>query len=526
MLTRHFARGFILLAMFFTLAFTARAAAVVANNDSYSTVQNQKLVVSAPGVLANDINPDGGSLFVNGYTNPASGQLFMEENGSFTYIPSASFWGTDSFTYTASDGTLVSAPATVTITVYSRPFAGSGGFEVTQAQTLDVDAADGVINNASIGTSNADGLPLTATLYTQAFDGTVQLNSDGSFIYTPKPGFWGPDAFSYTVSDDYATSAPDTIDIFVYPIPSTSGDQYYVVEDQTLSVLAPGVLANDSRPDGDGLGAILNSRPSRWYVVFPGRRLLSYTPNTGFWGTDSFTYVAADNKWKDGETKDGSDECRLCAGHGTIRYCPYRRPTTMPITPCRGNNCRLMPPMACWPMTPMPTGDESGARLLHNTSDGTLILLPDGSFSYTSQPSFYGVDSFTYAATSSPAVSVPATVYITVYSVPVAQNDSYATIAGQVLDVAAASGVLANDTNADGNTLTAVVQTGPTHGGLTLYIDGSFSYSPNAGFSGTDSFTYYDENGPAYSNVATVTITVYSTRRPMTTAIRRFPASN
>ncbi len=102
-----------------------------------------------------------------------------------------------------------------------------------------------------------------------------------------------------------------------------------------------------------------------------------------------------------------------------------------------------------------------------------------------------------------------ATVYITVYSVPVANDDSYSVPSGTTLQVNA-PGVLGNDTYADGNPLTPVLVAGPADGSLTLNPDGSFSYTPNPGFFGTDSFTYYDANGSATSNVATVTITVYS----------------
>ena len=89
-----------------------------------------------------------------------------------------------------------------------------------------------------------------------------------------------------------------------------------------------------------------------------------------------------------------------------------------------------------------------------------------------------------------------ATVYITVYATPVANDDHYSAIADQELDVNAANGVLANDTNADGNPLTSVLVAGPANGSLTLNSDGSFSYLPDSGFYGEDSFTYYDVNGP------------------------------
>ncbi len=118
---------------------------------------------------------------------------------------------------------------------------------------------------------------------------------------------------------------------------------------------------------------------------------------------------------------------------------------------------------------------------------------------------------------SDTATSNVATVYITVNSFPVAEDDHYAAAENQELDVAAADGVLANDFNADGNPLTAVLNTPPANGAVTLNNDGSFSYMPDSGFTGTDSFTYYAVNGPAvddllcgesYESLATVTITV------------------
>ena len=98
---------------------------------------------------------------------------------------------------------------------------------------------------------------------------------------------------------------------------------------------------------------------------------------------------------------------------------------------------------------------------------------------------------------------------------PAASSDSYSTNQGTPLLIAA-PGVLGNDTDADGNALTAIVVASPTHGALTLSADGSFNYTPAAGFSGADSFTYKANDGTADSNSATVTITVISVGVPPT----------
>jgi VCBS repeat-containing protein len=72
-------------------------------------------------VLANDTDPDGNTLTAEAVTQPAHGQLTLNASGSFTYTPAAGYSGTDKFTYTAYDGVVHSAAATVTIAVTAPP---------------------------------------------------------------------------------------------------------------------------------------------------------------------------------------------------------------------------------------------------------------------------------------------------------------------------------------------------------------------------------------------------------------------
>ena len=76
--------------------------------------------MAAPGVLGNDTDPDGNPLSPLLVSGPSHGALTPDADGSFTYSPAANFNGSDSFTYRASDGSLASNPATVTITVTRR----------------------------------------------------------------------------------------------------------------------------------------------------------------------------------------------------------------------------------------------------------------------------------------------------------------------------------------------------------------------------------------------------------------------
>src|SRR5258708_4872203 len=148
-------------------------------------------------------------------------------------------------------------------------------------------------------------------------------------------------------------------------------------------------------------------------------------------------------------------------------------------------------------------------------ANGTLSLNPDGSFTYTPNAGFHGADSFTYVANDGFSDSNTATVTLAVDTPPVAVNDTYVMLVpGQEIDIGldpdgnGTPGVLANDTDADGDTLSAHLFLDPfhaaKHGFVTVSADGSFVYVPNPGYAGPDSFSYFAFDGLANSNIATV----------------------
>src|SRR5207247_2290763 len=150
-------------------------------------------------------------------------------------------------------------------------------------------------------------------------------------------------------------------------------------------------------------------------------------------------------------------------------------------------------------------GDTLSAILVSQPSHGSLTLNSNGSFSYVPAANYNGTDSFTYKANDGQADSGIATVTITIggaNDAPVAVNDSYTTAEDTTLNVAA-PGVLANDSDIDGDTLGAVLVSQPAHGTLTFNSDGSFTYVPAANYNGPDSFTYKANDGQADSGIAT-----------------------
>ena len=154
------------------------------------------------------------------------------------------------------------------------------------------------------------------------------------------------------------------------------------------------------------------------------------------------------------------------------------------------------------------------AEVMSPPANGELTLNPDGSFSYTHDGGETASDSFTYRAYDGAAYSSPATASITVNAVndpPVAIADSLTVAEGGTQTVLASgqTSVLFNDTDAEDDPLTAVLVSGPSNGTLTVFAsDGTFSYTHGGGETTSDSFTYKANDGAAYSNVTTVSITI------------------
>ena len=122
------------------------------------------------------------------------------------------------------------------------------------AQDQLAGTSEGVAKNGQVSAIDPDNNPLTYSEVTGAAHGTVTLNSDGSFTYTPAASFSGVDSFTFLACDGIADSNVATVSIVVSPVnqaPVANNDTYSTAENTTLTVAAPGVLANDKDPDGD-----------------------------------------------------------------------------------------------------------------------------------------------------------------------------------------------------------------------------------------------------------------------------------
>ena len=484
-------------------------APIAVDDDGYTTPEDTELLIAAPGVLANDSDPDGDPLTAVVETTTQNGTLVLNSDGSFSYLPNQDFNGTDSFTYRASDGVLESEIATATINVTpmddDAPIAVDDDGYTTPEDTELLIAAPGVLANDS----DPDGDPLTAIIETTTQNGTLSLNSDGSFSYLPNLDFNGTDTYTYRASDGALQSAPATVTIIVTPVDddapiAADDDGYSTPEDTELLIAAPGVLANDSDPDGDPLTAIIETTTQNGTMVLNADGSFNYLPNQDFNGTDTFTYRASDG------TLESSPATATIIVTPMDDDAPVAADDDGYTTP-EDTELLIAAPGVLANDTD-PDGDLLTAIIETTTANGSLALTADGSFSYLPNQDFNGTDTFTYRASDGALQSAPALVTILVTPVdddaPIAVDDDNYTTPEDTELIIAAPGVLANDSDPDGDPLTAVIETMTQNGTLVLNPDGSFSYLPNQDFNGTDTFTYRASDGALQSAPATATIIV------------------
>jgi DNA/RNA endonuclease G (NUC1) len=442
-------------------------------------------------------------------SGPSSGQLASVgtatcSNGVCTadvdYTPGSNFFGSDSFTFRASNGTSFSNTSTVSITITNVEDAPDA---VDDSPTVAEDSGANVINVLSNDT-DVDNDTLTVSAVTQGSHGSV-TNNGTSVSYTPNPNFFGNDSFTYTISDGNGGTDTATVNVTVTNVedaPDAVDDSPTVAEDSGANVI--NVLNNDTDVDNDTLTVSAVTQGSHGTVTNNGSSV-SYTPNGNFFGTDTFTYTISDGN-------GGTDTATV---NVTV--------TNVEDAPDAVNDAPTV-------------AEDSSANVINVLSNDTDVdndtltvsAVTQGSHgsvtnngtsvSYTPSSNFFGTDTFTYTISDGNGGTDTATVNVTITNVndaPVATNDNYVTNSNTTLNVTA-PGVLSNDSDIDGPSLSSVyvAASGPSHGVLSLNGDGSFSYSPNPNYTGSDSFSYQAFDGSAYSNVATVMITVNDTVPP------------
>ena len=187
--------------------------APVVAGETYGIDEDATLGVPAPGVLANDSDPDGDMLSAWVAVGPTHGILILRVDGSVSYTPDPDYNGGDAFTYWVSDGRGGVATGSVALAIHpvnDPPEARADTLRVDANATLSV-AAPGVLGNDT----DIEGDAITAVPGAPPAYGTVTLAANGALTYVPNPGFAGWDSFTYQASDGLLTGPPTTVTVGV-----------------------------------------------------------------------------------------------------------------------------------------------------------------------------------------------------------------------------------------------------------------------------------------------------------------------
>ena len=378
----------------------------------------------------------------------------------------------------------VDAPQPVQFVINVPPQAADDSVTVLEDESITVD----VLANDS----NPGGAAPTIDSVGSANNGMVDI-VDGKIVYTPDENFNGDDSFTYTIVDEFDVTAEATVDVRVTAVnddPFADDDEGFIDKNESVRV---SVLANDSDVDGDFLSVeSIAEGAGNGTVTIDGDEIV-YTPVTDFVGTDSFTYTVTDGN-------GGSDTATV---NITVNETN--------VDPVGGDDTA--------------TVDEDGSvsiAVLDNDTDGDDDDLSIGNFTlasngsvtqtgdalvYTPNANFNGSDSFTYQVDDGKGGTDLATVNVTVTPVndePVAVDDS----ASVNQDGSVEIDVLDNDSDVDGDTITLAAGGLVAANGTVAVTAGGLTYTPNAGFSGLDSFSYTVEDGNGGTDIATVDIAV------------------
>jgi CshA-type fibril repeat protein len=428
-------------------------------------------------------NPTNGPIAVSGGSyslNPATGVITFTPSAGFTGTPPpATFRVTDAFNQTGSatftpSVTLPAAPTASPLTAY-----GQSGVASTTTVSIPAGGSATLLDSSSNPTNTVS-----------VVGGTYVLNpASGVVTFTPAAGFSGTaPAVDYRVTDLYGQTSGSTVKATVIapppapapaPAPAAPTLQADSVAIAANTASTGSLTANDSFAAGSSV--TVASQPAHGTLTIAADGTYVYTPAVGYSGTDTFTY-------------------RVCLAAPNASTCSTATATVS-----------ISPPPPLPALQPdavvIPSGSTATGNVLDNDSfaagstvsvttqpaNGTVTLAADGTFVYTPANGYSGTDTFTYrVCLAAPNATVCSTETVSITTnpappapvAPVIQADTFAMISGG----SASGNVGANDSFAPGSTFTVVNQ--PANGSVLLNADGTFTFIANAGYVGSDSFTY------------------------------------
>ena len=412
---------------------------------------------------------------------PSCGAVTISPSGAFLYTAPAGFTGPCSFEYFALDiNGCPSSTGLITITANQGPIAEDGtGFTCENTDFVGTLAA---INGTppyhfSIITNGSSGLAI------------ITDSTTGAFVYLPNANVFGTDSFTFQVTDSLSCTsniATFTILISENPIASTTGISDCA--DSTVSgSLAPLVTVGSPPYVFSSTGSQVGGT-----ATVSSTGLYTFIPTAGFSGPGGFVYEVTDSV---GCSATGAVDIfldTLVAGSTGLSTCINSLSGSLQSFVFGG----IAPFIFTGPLSLSCAGS-------------TVAISPTGLYTYAAPSGFSGPCNFVYEVTDAIACSSTGTITITANSPLIAGDGTLTTCANTAVSSSLANFIGAGATPP----LVFTIVSAPTHGTFTAFdpTTGAFTYTPTAGFIGTDSFTYQvSDSAGCISNVGTITIDITS----------------
>ncbi len=460
----------------------------VAVDDLEETDEDTAVVIDLVG---NDTDVDGDPLTIGTVSVPADqGSVVDNGDGTVTFTPAPNFNGTATIDYTVVDGQGGEDDGQAIVNVGA---VNDGPTAVDDIATTDEDTP--VTIDVLDNDTDVDGDDLTITGASVPADQGIVEIVDNELLFTPAENYNGPATITYTVSDGHGGTDTGTVDVTVNPV---NDDPVAVDDIETTDEDVPVVvdlLGNDTDVDGDDLTLGTVTVPAdQGSVVDNGDGTVTFTPAPNFNGPATITYTVLDGQ-------GGEDEGQAIVSVGAVNDGPVAgddadtTPEDTPVTVSVLDND-----------TDADGDDLSVTSAVVPAAQGSVVINPDNTLTFTPAENFNGEATITYTITDGNGGSDTADLVIDVTPVnddPVANDDAETT----PFDTPVIIDVLDNDTDVDGDTLRVTEATSPD-GDVTINADGTLTFTPTAGFEGDAviDYTITDDNGGFDSAQVVVTV--------------------
>lgn len=432
-------------------------------------------------------------------TNVVNGTVANNGDGTITYTHDGSETTTGGFEYTIKDTQgATSNVGVVDITVHP---VNDVPVAVNDSETLK--EGEPVVVNIAANDIDAEGaLDLTSIVITNAVNGAVVDNGDGTVTYTHDGSETTTGGFEYTIKDDQG--AESNVAVVVLTV-TPENDPPVAVDDNGSMIqgtsVTINVIANDTDSETNVVATTITiSNVVHGSVVDNGDGTITYTHDGSETTTGGFEYTIEDTEGATSNvatvTFDVQEPNVLPNAVDDVTSTDESEPVIIRVL---DNDTGLED----GGITVSPSSSIQGATVTVN-ADNTLTLVPDEDFTGTIQFTYTICDKDGDCSTASVEVVVALT-----NTAPVANSDTNQTAKSKLLE---GESLLDNDTDADGDDLTIDVSPvqAPAHGTVTINSDGTYSYTPEAGFEGVDNFTYQicDNGTPQKCAIGQVSIDV------------------